>query len=73
MWIRTQDKKQLINISSISITRNYGGRNRFALIAMIINQSKVVGFYRSEFDALQELDNIQKHLDNGKTEVYQVS
>lgn len=79
MWIRTQDKKQLFKITNISMTRNFGGKSRYALTVIIAGagvyttQSKVVGFYRTELDAIQELDKIQKQLESGKIGVYEIS
>jgi len=47
MWIRTQDKEMLMQSSSFSITRNYGGKLKFAIVGSIIGTSnvKVVGLY----------------------------
>lgn len=75
MWIRTQNKKQLLKITSISLTRNYGGKNRYALVGSGVNssQNKIVGFYETEYRAMQELDKIQEELRSGENRVYQVS
>ena len=79
MWIRTQDKKQLFKITNISMTRNFGGKSRYALTVIIAGagvyttQSKVVGFYRTECDALPGLDKIHKHVESGQTGVYEIS
>ncbi|WP_372644858.1 hypothetical protein [Ancylomarina sp.] len=75
MWIRTQDKEQLIQTSSFSITRNYGGKLKFAIVGSIAGTSsvKVVGYYKTKTEALQEIDIIQKYLETGDTGVYQVN
>lgn len=75
MWIRSQNKKLLLKIISISMTRNYGGNKRYALIGIGQNpsQNKVVGYFETEYKAMQELDKIQKELESGQTRVYQIS
>nr|AOE12210.1 hypothetical protein [uncultured bacterium] len=78
MWIRTQDKKKLMQITSFSITRNYGGKLKFAVVGSIAGASafsnlKIVGLYKTEDETLQELDVIQKYLETGNTGVYQVN
>ncbi|BAX82138.1 hypothetical protein [Labilibaculum antarcticum] len=78
MWIRSQDKKQLIQIASLLITRNFGGKLKFAIIgsiagASIFSNSQIVGLYKTKTEALQELDIIQKYLETGDTGVYQVN
>ena len=59
MWVRTQDKKQMLQVNSFSIKRNYGGKQKFALISTTAassffgNQSIILGHYTRESDALQ--------------------
>jgi len=57
------------------MTRNYGGNKRYALIGIGQNpsQNKVVGYFETEYKAMQELDKIQKELESGQTRVYQIS
>ncbi len=75
MWIRSQDKEVLMQAASFWITRNYGGKLKFAIIGSIVGTSnvKVVGYYKTKTEALQEIDVIQKHLETGDTGVYQVN
>jgi hypothetical protein len=78
MWIRTQDKKQLMQIASFSITRNFGGKLKFALAggiagASVISNIKIVGLYKTKPEALQELDIIQQYLESSDTGVYQIN
>jgi hypothetical protein len=78
MWIRSQDKEMLMQSSSFSITRNYGGKLKFAIVGSIVGASvfsslKVVGYYKTKSEALQEIDLIQKYLETGDTGVYQVN
>ena len=78
MWVRTQDKKQMLRVNSFSITRNYGGKLKFALMgttatsSLFGSQSTILGFYTAEPDAIQELDRIQNYLQGGHEGVYQV-
>ncbi len=75
MWIRSQDKEVMMQSSSFSITRNYGGKLKFVIVASFAGTSsvKVVGYYKTKSEALQEIDNIQKYLASGDTGVYQVN
>jgi len=75
MWIRTQDKEMLMQSSSFSITRNYGGKLKFAIVGSIVGTSsvKVVGLYKTKSEALQEIDIIQKYLVTGDAGVYQIN
>lgn len=78
MWVRTQDKKKLMKISSFSITRNYGGKLKFVLLGSIAGASasrnlKIVGLYKTESEVHQELDIIQKYLETGNIGVYQIN
>ncbi len=75
MWIRSQDKEMLMQSSSFLITRNYGGKLKFAIVCSIAGTSnvKVVGLYKTKSEALQELEIIQKYLESGDTGVYQVN
>lgn len=79
MWVRTQDKKKMLLVNSFSITRNFGGKQKFVLMGTIAtssffgSQSTILGFYTTESDALQELDKIQKQLESSQTGVYEIS
>ena len=75
MWIRSQDKEMLMQSSSFSIIRNYGGKLKFAIVGSIAGTSsvKVVGLYKTKSEALHEIDIIQKYLETGDTGVYQVN
>ncbi len=79
MYIRTQDRRSLLNIANFSITRNYGGKLKFALIGTsaapsIFENSKVLGLYKKEAEIIQELDKIHKHLESSSdTTVYQIN
>ena len=75
MWIRSQNKKLLLKVISVSMTRSYGGKKRYALVGSAANpsQNKVVGYFETEYKAMQELDKIQKELESGQTRVYQIS
>ncbi len=78
MWVRTQDKKQMLQVNSFSIARNYGGKRKFALMGTIAtsslfgSQSTILGSYTTEYDAIQELDSIQNYHQEGHEGVYQV-
>ena len=79
MLTRTQNKKGLFKIASFSITRNYGGKLKYAVIGNITSHSifdntKVLGLYKTESNAMQELDKIHKYLESASdTTVYQIN
>lgn len=78
MWIRTQDKEQLLQVGNFLLARNYGGKKKFALMGIIVvnnlfGTQKILGFYKTKSEAIQELDRIQKCVANSDQEIYQVS
>ncbi|WP_195238612.1 hypothetical protein [Romboutsia sp. 1001285H_161024_C4] len=54
MWIRTQDKKELINTEHIAVEKK-----------RICSQHTTLGEYESEQRAIEVLDEIQKELFHG--------
>lgn len=78
MWIRTQDKEQLLQVSNFAITRNYGGKKKFAIVGVVVQNSlfstqKVLGLYGTKSEGIQELDRIQKFLESGDKEMFPMS
>lgn len=79
LWIRTQDKQELLQVANFSIQRNYGGKKKYALVGTLVvntlffNQAKILGFYKTKPEAIQELNRIQKYLEDSDQEVYQVN
>lgn len=79
MWVRTQDKKQLVDIIKYSIDRNFGGKNKRAIVGVYAQSSffqsttVILGFYKTEAEAINELDNIQLHLENSENKVYEMN
>jgi|AntAceMinimDraft_5_1070358.scaffolds.fasta_scaffold291562_1 hypothetical protein len=78
MWIRTQDKERLLQVGNFSLTRNYGGKKKFAVVGTIIVNSlfgsqEVLALYNTKSEAIQELDRIQKYLGSNDKETYQIS
>ncbi len=78
MWIRTQCKKQLINVIRISFQRNIASKNKAVLIGQFANSSFfqsnqiVVGEYRTKEEALAELSAIEEAISKGEKGVYSV-
>jgi hypothetical protein len=76
MWIRTQCKKQLVNVIRITIERNIGSKNKSALVGQFADSSLfqsnqvVLGEYKSKEEALKELSAIEEAIIKGETRVY---
>ena len=78
MWIRTQDKEQLLQVRNFSLTRNFGGSKKFAILGIIdtiglFSNQKILGLYTTKPEAIQELDKIQKYLESSNEETYQMN
>ena len=78
MWIRTQCKKQLVNVIRITIERNIGSKNKSALVGQFADSSLfqsnqvVLGEYKSKEEALKELSAIEEAIIKGETRVYSI-
>jgi hypothetical protein len=76
MWIRTQCKKQLVNVIRITIERNIGSKNKSALVGQFADSSLfqsnqvVLGESKSKEEALKELSEIEEAIIKGETRVY---
>lgn len=78
MWIRTQDKEQLLQVSNFSLTKNLGGKKKFALVGILVGNSffggqKVLGLYETKSKAIKELDGIQEYLESSNEKTYQMN
>ena len=80
MWIRTQDKKELVNVIRVKVGRLYGDKTKKASILGYIvsnglfSDEKIVtlGNYPSIEDAILEMDNIQKAILVESNSIYQM-
>ena len=77
MWVRSQNKEQLIKCSSFSIVRNFGGKKRNAIVGTVSSVSwwgkeVVLGFYDTKEIAINELTQLQTELVN-KAELYEMN
>lgn len=77
MWIRSQNKKQLVKCTSFSLARNFGGRKKSAIVGTVSNASwwgkeVVLGLYDTKETALNELTSLQKELVNN-TDLYEMN
>ena len=77
MWIRSQNKKQLVKCTSFSIARNFGGKKKSAIVGTVSNTSwwgkeVVLGLYDTKEVAQNELTRLQTELINN-TELYEMS
>ncbi|MCD8502019.1 MAG: hypothetical protein LRY71_10510 [Bacillaceae bacterium] len=69
MWVRRQDKKELVKCFSFSITKNFGGKKRFAITGTCGGYGKtdvLLGLYDTNDAALNELTKIQEALTENK-------
>ncbi len=77
MWIRSQDKKQLVKCTSFSLARNWGSKKKSAIVGTVSNASwwgkeVVLGLYDTKEIALNELTRLQTELVKN-TEIYEMN
>lgn len=78
MWVRSQNKKELANYITFSVTGNFGGKKKSAIIGTISENSfwgsktKTLGLYDTIDMALEELTRLETALIN-QEKVYQMS
>ena len=77
MWIRSQDKKQLVKCTSFSLARNWGGKKKSAIVGSVSNapwwgKDVVLGLYDTMEIALNELTRLQTELINN-SDVYEMN
>ena len=79
MWIRTQDKKELVNVNRVFISKIFGDRNNNAAIwgefkrNSIFSENKILlGRYATIDDAIKEIDEIQKCITENLNNTYQM-
>jgi len=78
MWVRSQNKKELANYIAFSVTSNFGGKKKSAIIGTISENSfwgsktNLLGLYDTMDKALDELTSLQSALIND-TKIYEMS
>lgn len=65
IWIRTQDRRSLLEVNSISKVYN----NIYAIKELEIMEDVLIGRYSTEQRALEILDEIQKRLTGEKRNI----
>lgn len=77
MWIRTQSKKELVNVFKVEISSITGDeRNkvliwgRFAPNSIFSSNRTLLGMYPTMEDAIYEIDKIEKYILNNPNGVY---
>lgn len=74
MWIRSQDKKTLMDANLLFVNKNYGGKLKGVLLGKTSSsaEERILGFYETEDKALDELDRIIAAMKADKDEVIQI-
>lgn len=77
MWIRSQNKEQLVKCTSFSLAKNWGGRKKSAIVGTVSNASfwgkeVLLGLYDTKEVAKSELTRLQAELLNS-TELFEMS
>lgn len=77
MWVRTQDKKALVNIIGVEISSIFGYKRkgvvvwgRFAPQGLFSSNGISLGIYSTMDDAIAEIDEIEKCILNNPNGVY---
>lgn len=77
MWIRTQDKKELINVIKVEISSIFGDKRnkvivwgRFAPDSLFSSNRVSLGMYPTMEDAIAEINEIEKCILNNPNGVY---
>lgn len=77
MWIRSQDKQELVECVAFSVRKNIGGKKKFSIIGFVYNgfwgrQEIIIGLYDTKEIALDELSRLQAELVSD-AKVYEMS
>ena len=77
IWIRSQNKKELVKCTAFSIKRNIGGKKKSAIMGTIHvgfwgRTEIILGLYDTKEVAQNELTRLQTELINN-TEIYEMS
>lgn len=78
MWIKSQNKKELVNVIRFSLNRNFGGKNKAALVGQFASSSffqsnqVILGEFPTMEDAQKELASIEAFLNEGNSGVYSI-
>lgn len=77
MWIRAQNKKELVNVIKVEISSIYGDKRnkaiiwgRFAPTGIFSSNRVLLGMYPTMEEALAEIDKIEKCILNNPNGVY---
>lgn len=71
MWIRSQDRKALLNVNQVLISPSVDG-SIYYINDSLGEESNVLGIYTSKEKALKVLDWIQNQIEYKNVEVYQM-
>ena len=77
MWIRSQNKKELVKCRAFSVKKNFGGKKKGAIMGTVSTgvfggNEILLGLYTTKEDAVNEMSRLQKELVNA-TELYEMS
>ena len=77
MWIRSQNKEELVKCMAFSVRKNIGGKKKGAIVGTISNgfwgrKEIILGLYDTKEVALNELMRLQTELVNN-IELYEMS
>lgn len=77
MWIRTQNKRELVNVIKVEIASIFGDKRnkvivwgRFASDSIFSSNRVSLGMYSTMEDAIAEIDAIEKCILNNPNGVY---
>ena len=71
MWIRSQDRKALLNVNQVLISPSVDGSIHY-INDSLGEESNVLGVYSTEEKALRVLDWIQNQIEYKNVEVHQM-
>lgn len=67
MWVRSQNKKELVDCLMFSVTRNIGGKKKSAISGSFLDgvfgrKEIILGLYDTNEQAIHELTRLQSEL-----------
>lgn len=78
MWIRSQDKRQVLQVSGLGLSKVFGGKKKGTIIAFMNSSSvldssnSIVAQYETVEDALAELNRFEEHLEESTNSVFKL-
>lgn len=76
MWVRSQDKKQILNVTGLAVGKVFGGKKKGTITAHLQSSSVlesgmfILAQYDTVEDAMREMDRFEEHLEDESSKIF---